>query len=94
MEFVGNIVDFGNAPEIRISGVARIELASPNIVRVAYYARHVAPDGKIENRIVAYLDWDREIWDSLVASFRAAKAELIGATHEKLFLEAPALSSH
>ncbi len=92
MEFVSSIVDFGNAPEVRISGVARIELVSANVVRVAYYSEHTDANGKTENRIVVYLDWDREIWDRLSRSFCAAKAELLGATHEVLFLKAPVLA--
>jgi hypothetical protein len=91
MEFVGNIMDYG-APEFHVSDVCRVEMISPNVVRVSYCITHLLKDGTMQNRVVVHLDWDKALWAKMANHFAAAKAELLGADHENLFLVSPALS--
>ena len=65
MEFVGNIVDFGTAPEIRIDNISCIELVSPNVVRVTYSTKHKLPNGEYEYRVALHIDWDKAHWSML-----------------------------
>ena len=47
-----------------VDGVASIERVSKNRIRVGFYVSNTI-DGEIENRIVAYLDWDRDVYIKL-----------------------------
>ena len=84
MEFVGNIVDFGNAMEFHVTNICRAELISPNVVRFSYSVKHILPDGRYENRVVCHLDWDTATLNILSHTFQVARAALMGAPHERL----------
>jgi hypothetical protein len=75
MELVSAIVDFGNAQELHVDGIARVERISRNVVRVSYYTRHKAADGRVENRLVLHLDWDIDNWGKNCALFRQLVAD-------------------
>jgi hypothetical protein len=56
MEIVAT-VDYGNAPEILVTGICAIERISSGQVRIDYYRRI-----KGENRVVLSCIWDLEDW--------------------------------
>jgi hypothetical protein len=89
MEFVGNIVDFGTAPEIPVFCIARAELVSPNVIRVSYAVPYTIRNGDsetVEHRIVCHFNWDLAMWPLAGEATRAAITAIVGAEHENLFL--------
>jgi hypothetical protein len=87
MELVNGVVDFGNAQEISVDGVARVTRVSPNKIRISYFTRHIGPNGRAENRIVLHTDWDATVWLTAVALGAEIKKTLMGepaATDAKL----------
>lgn len=91
MEFVGNIVDFGTAPEIHVSNICRAELISPNVIRFSYSVKHIHPNGDVEHRIVCHLDWDTASLPLVSEVFAQTKTVVMGAPHENL---SPPLKRH
>jgi hypothetical protein len=78
MELVDGVVDFGNAPEMSVDGVARVTRVSPNKIRVSYFTRHIGPGGRVENRIVLHTDWDVTVWLLAVALGEEIRKTLLG----------------
>lgn len=78
MQFV-EAVDYGDAKERFISGVAQIEQIGPGTVRISFYSATAAPDGGTENRIVHHQVWDLRDWLLNVSRFRQGR-EMIEAT--------------
>jgi hypothetical protein len=76
VELVGAIVDFGNAQEIHVDGIARVERISRNMVRVSYFSRHKASDGRLENRLVLHIDWDIDVWGKVLCMYPNLVAEI------------------
>ena len=93
MELVGSLVDFGNAPEIHVDGIARIDLISPNIVRVTYFTRHIGPDGKVENRTALFVDWDADVWIQTVDRHAAEARQKVETARGIATKVAPVLAS-
>lgn len=65
MEFVDDVVDYGNALEISVSGICAIERISRGQVRVSYYSTFRTKDGRRERRIVVHHVWDVHRWMTL-----------------------------
>lgn len=78
MRFV-EFVDYGEAKETFISGVAQIEQIAPGTVRVSFYSARATTEGTIENRIVHHQVWDLREWLANVIRFRQGR-ELIEAS--------------
>jgi hypothetical protein len=78
MELVNGVVDFGNAPEMSVDGVARVSRVSPNKIRVSYFTRHVGANGRAENRLVLHTDWDMAVWLLVIALGAEIKKTLLG----------------
>lgn len=60
MQFVEG-VDYGDAPEIHISGISTITKISEHMVRVTFFTEKAVGDA-IENRVVVHLVWDMANW--------------------------------
>lgn len=64
-------VDLGNAPEIFITGIAKIEQAGPGTLRVSLYSQR----GN-EKVIVVHEIWDARVWEDAVNVAEDAKGAL------------------
>lgn len=72
MRFV-EAVDYGEAPEYFVGGVARIAQPSIGTVRITFYSRHEGADGAPEYRVVSHQVWDVADWLANVVNFRAGR---------------------
>jgi hypothetical protein len=70
-------VDYGDAPEIYLSGIARVRCVSAGIVRVSCYADRERHDGKPERRIAMHALWDLAV----IAGELALLSRAIDAMH-------------
>jgi hypothetical protein len=57
-----DVVDFGNAPEMHVTGYRSISRISAGIIRETFYSEAETEDGKIERRVVLSIIWDAEQW--------------------------------
>jgi hypothetical protein len=54
-ELVAGVVDYGDAPEIYVTGPARVCMLSSGLLRMSYYADRDRHDGDPERRIVLHV---------------------------------------
>jgi hypothetical protein len=59
-----DVVDFGNAPEVFVTGYRSISRVSAGVIRETFYAEAETEDGRIERRVVLIVIWDAEQWFS------------------------------
>jgi hypothetical protein len=59
-----DVVDFGNAPEVLVTGYRSISRVSAGIIRETFYSEQETDDGRIERRVVLSIIWDAEQWFS------------------------------
>ena len=64
-------VDLGNAPEIFITGIAKIEQIGPGTLRVSLYSQR----GN-EKIVVVHEIWDSKVWDDAVNIAEDAKGAM------------------
>lgn len=83
MLYEPDAVDLGNAPEIYVTGIAKIEQIGPGTLRVSLYSKR----GN-EKVIVVHEIWDSRIWDDAVnvaddakRSFKYDQSQVIGDGH-------------
>lgn len=74
MEFVENLVDYGEAPEFHATGIGSASRISAGTVRITLYDARECQDGTIERRIAAYVLCDVE---TLTGDAATALRELI-----------------
>lgn len=78
IELAEGVVDYGDAPEIYISGPARVSRLSDNLVRMTYYAEHEEAAG-VERRVVLHVLRDIDIVERDLTrtkdALRAARGE-------------------
>ena len=55
MDHVSDVADYGDAPEIWVSGISRVSRVSKGTVRISIYADREVAEGQIERRVVAQL---------------------------------------
>lgn len=60
MDFVSDVADYGDAPEIFVSGFSRVTRISNGTARIALFAEREGAEGTIERRVVVYLLCDIE----------------------------------
>lgn len=82
MEFAADVVDFGTAPEIYVSGLKSICRISAGVARVTYFTEHEGADGAIERRVCLHVMWDAEAYLACAPLF-AAGSNAIRATAVK-----------
>ncbi len=76
MQFVEEVVSYGDAQVFAVDGVASIERVSANRIRVGFFVRNTV-GGEKENKIVAYLDWDRDVYIHLFKVYAAAEQTVV-----------------
>jgi hypothetical protein len=59
---VPEVVDFGDSPEIFVSGYAAVSRVSAGIVRETFYVTLEQPDGTLEKKVALRLLWDAGEW--------------------------------
>lgn len=78
VELVAGVVDYGDAPEIYVSGPSRISRISQNLVRLTFYAEREAGEG-VERRAVLHVLRDPgvlvEDWEAIGRAVVAALTE-------------------
>jgi hypothetical protein len=64
IQITPDVVDFGNNPEIFVSGIASIARISAGVVRESFFVEVASSDGgnKTERRLVLTVLWDAEQW--------------------------------
>ena len=64
MQFANDVVDYGDAIETHVSGIASINKISEHMVRVTFYTQKGAAGGvgEIEKRVTIHLVWDMANW--------------------------------
>lgn len=53
-----NVVDYGDAPSFIATGVRRVFLISPHIVRITFVRADMRDDGSEEHLVSGHIDWD------------------------------------
>jgi hypothetical protein len=71
------IIDYGGAPEVCVTGASSIERISPGQIRESYFSRR--SDGSVH---VCSIVWDRELWRRHV--------EMLSRVCDEIFAEPPA----
>jgi len=64
MQFVGDVVDYGDVIDIHVSGIASIAKISEHMVRVTFYTEKTPAggEGSPEKRVTVNLVWDMANW--------------------------------
>jgi hypothetical protein len=63
IQLAPDVVDFGNNPEIFVTGIALITRVSAGVIRECFYVDAQSFDGsKTERRLVLTVLWDAERW--------------------------------
>jgi hypothetical protein len=71
---VPEVSDYGDTPEVYVTGYASVSRISTGIIRETYYVEVELADGMIDRRVVMRLLWDAEQW--FAARRRDAAADL------------------
>jgi hypothetical protein len=68
MKVISEAVDYGDAPEIFVTGYSTVTRISAGVIRETFYAEHLSSDGTMEKRVALHLLWDAQQW---IAAHRA-----------------------
>ena len=77
MEIMQNVVDYGDAPAFFATGVSRVFLVSPHIVRITYVRADVRDDGTPEHRVSGHIDCDVSHVGAINTLLREAMAVML-----------------
>jgi hypothetical protein len=77
VEFVKQVHDYGNAYEFLATGVARMFIISPSIVRIAFVRTHVRDDSEEEERMTGSIDCDVSQLPAMLDLIRQGLATLL-----------------
>ena len=83
MEILSDAVDYGDAPSFLATGIRRIFLVSPHIVRITFVRIDRSYEGEEVRRVSGHVDWD-------INQLRAANA-LIHEALMELAAQAPVM---
>jgi hypothetical protein len=59
---VREVVDYGDAQEIFVTGYVSVSRVSNGVIRETYYREVELPDGTVEKRVALRLLWDADQW--------------------------------
>lgn len=76
MRFTEDVVNYGDAPEIYVSGVASVCQISQGTVRITFYTNHNREDGTVEKRVAQSQVWDHTEFMEIGAVFDQSRREL------------------
>ena len=77
MDLMQNVADYGDAPSFFVTGVRRVFLLSPHIVRITYVRADVRDDGTPEHRVSGHIDCDVSHVGTINTLLREAMAALL-----------------
>jgi hypothetical protein len=77
MDLMQNVVDYGDAPSFLATGVSRVLLLSPHIVRITYVRADVRDDGTPEHRVSGHIDCDVSHVGAINTLLREAMAQVL-----------------
>jgi hypothetical protein len=61
MKLIENVIDFGDARDVRVDGISGIYQISHNTICIEFYANKIV-EGKVQKVIVLRNIWDRSCW--------------------------------
>jgi hypothetical protein len=62
MKIISQAVDYGDAPEIFVTGYSMVMRVSAGVIRETFYAVRQLSDGTMERRVTINLLWDAGEW--------------------------------
>jgi hypothetical protein len=78
MELMQNVVEYGDARSLGVvTGVRRIFLISPHIVRITFVRADMRDDGTPEHRVSGHVDWEVDHLLAANALIRQALVQLL-----------------
>jgi hypothetical protein len=77
VEFLTDAADYGDAPSFIATGIRRVSLISPNIVRVTFARADSRHDGVEEQRVSGHVDFDVSQLDAILALIRDGLTALV-----------------
>jgi len=77
VEFLTEACDYGNNYEFVATGIRRMFMMSPSIVRITFVHADIRHDGDEEQRVSGHLDMDIAQADAIIALMRQGLTALI-----------------
>lgn len=75
-DYAPEAADYGNVPEIYVSGLKSIRQIGAGTVRITYYTEFERTDGTMDRRVVLHVVRDIVEWLGCTKRYREAKAQL------------------
>jgi hypothetical protein len=89
VEFIPDAADYGTAYEFTATGIRRMFMISPHILRISFVQLDMRHDGREEQRVSGHLDCDVDQLPGIIALMRQGLADLVEQPSEAV----PARSS-
>jgi hypothetical protein len=77
VEFIPDAVDYGTAYEFTATGVRRMFMMSPHIIRITFVQLDMRDEAREEHRVSGYMDCDIDQLPGIIALMRQGLADLV-----------------